>query len=347
MFIRLIIYIILKTFGVSAINLQKKWKSLRDSFNRELKILKKVETGKGASKRKKYIYFDQLLFLEPLAQQRQTTSNLETGNDQENLDNADETRIEGSPSSNNTKRKKKKCDKEDELINILQKRIVTNEEQNKDKNISQDDDTLFCLSLVSDFKKILDDMKTDAKCEVLQVLNKYKRLSTSVSGYSTQNVPNTNLGLSSQNVPYNSIGQSCQNVPYTNLGHSSRNVPYNVLGKSSANVPYNNKSNNCDPIGASHVPTSEIFQLQQQSIFQMPKPLAPREPDCSTSTVAHPPRCSQAQTNIDIPFRSPTYSVVSSPDSPNTYSEQGYEDRSQTDSEYTEDAEDSIITQLF
>lgn len=185
----------MKDFFVLATNLQKKWKSLRDSFNRELKTLKKVETGKGASKRKKYLYFEQLLFLEPLAQQRQTTTNLEAGDVDENADIAENIRMEVSASSSNTKQKKKKSDKEDEIIKVLQQRIIGSEEANNVKNISQDEDTLFCLSLVGDLKKIVDDMKTDAKCEVLQVLSKYKRLSAPVYGHSSQTVQHNNLGV--------------------------------------------------------------------------------------------------------------------------------------------------------
>lgn len=43
----------------------KKWKTLRDNFVRELRIIKKNETGAPATKKKKYIFFDQLSFLLP------------------------------------------------------------------------------------------------------------------------------------------------------------------------------------------------------------------------------------------------------------------------------------------
>lgn len=217
------------------------------------------------------------------------------------------------PPSNNTKQKKRKCDKEDELINFLEKRILTSEEPNNDKNIlSQDDDTLFCLSLVSDFKKILDDMKTDAKCEVLQVLNKYKRLSAPVYGYSAQNVP------------YNNVGHSFQNAQCNNLD------PSTYIQQAYANT---------------HAPSvSGIAQPKHQSVPQMPKNLPSRSPICSTTTVAQPQRFTQTQTNIHIP--SPTDdSSVSSPDSFNTYGEEGYEDKSQNDTQDTQDS--TIITQLF
>ncbi|XP_026727727.1 uncharacterized protein LOC113493894, partial [Trichoplusia ni] len=53
-----------KSTAVIAATLQRKWKSLRDSFNRE--IGKQNKSGSGASGRKEYIYFKQLSFLKRL-----------------------------------------------------------------------------------------------------------------------------------------------------------------------------------------------------------------------------------------------------------------------------------------
>lgn len=43
----------------------KKWKALRDNFVREQRLIKKTETGVAAAKKKKYVFFDHLLFLLP------------------------------------------------------------------------------------------------------------------------------------------------------------------------------------------------------------------------------------------------------------------------------------------
>ena len=45
-------------------------------FARELKAQKHTKSGQGAIKRRKYVYFDRLLFLLPDVEQRQTESNL-------------------------------------------------------------------------------------------------------------------------------------------------------------------------------------------------------------------------------------------------------------------------------
>jgi len=48
----------------------------RDNIQKELQLQKKVTSGQGARKRRKYIYFDQLLFLLPIMQQRDTSDSI-------------------------------------------------------------------------------------------------------------------------------------------------------------------------------------------------------------------------------------------------------------------------------
>ncbi|CAH1966398.1 unnamed protein product [Acanthoscelides obtectus] len=55
--------------------IQKKWKNLKDCFARELAPQRKVKSGEPAKKRRKYIYFDLLLFLLPSMNDRPTSSN--------------------------------------------------------------------------------------------------------------------------------------------------------------------------------------------------------------------------------------------------------------------------------
>lgn len=55
-------YIMLFVLGK---DLMKRWKTLRDAFVRELRCVKKVETGVPASKKKKYVFYDHLSFLLP------------------------------------------------------------------------------------------------------------------------------------------------------------------------------------------------------------------------------------------------------------------------------------------
>ncbi|XP_050300090.1 uncharacterized protein LOC126738694 [Anthonomus grandis grandis] len=65
---------------------QKKWKNLKDScFARELAAQKKIKSGEPAKKRRKYIYFDALLFLLLHQQPRTTSGNVGPPGDKEEL----------------------------------------------------------------------------------------------------------------------------------------------------------------------------------------------------------------------------------------------------------------------
>jgi len=55
---------------------QKKWNSLRNCFARELRLQKETKSGQGAKKRRKYIYFEKLLFLLPSVENREHRGNL-------------------------------------------------------------------------------------------------------------------------------------------------------------------------------------------------------------------------------------------------------------------------------
>jgi hypothetical protein len=56
--------------------IQRNWRNIRDNFRKELQLQKKVTSGQDARKSRKYIYFDQLLFLLPMMQQRDTSDNI-------------------------------------------------------------------------------------------------------------------------------------------------------------------------------------------------------------------------------------------------------------------------------
>ena len=56
--------------------IQRKWRSIRDNFRKELQLQKKVTSGQGARKGCKYIHFDQLLFFLPIMQEQDTSGNI-------------------------------------------------------------------------------------------------------------------------------------------------------------------------------------------------------------------------------------------------------------------------------
>jgi len=57
-------------------------------FKRELDSQKNARSGEGSRKRGKYLYFDQLLFLLPHIEDRETQSNLNPLTDEEESNNS-------------------------------------------------------------------------------------------------------------------------------------------------------------------------------------------------------------------------------------------------------------------
>lgn len=50
--------------------IQKRWRSIRDSFMKAYKKMNKNQSKKSAAKRKRYVYFDQMMFIIPSIEKR-------------------------------------------------------------------------------------------------------------------------------------------------------------------------------------------------------------------------------------------------------------------------------------
>ncbi|XP_055907251.1 uncharacterized protein LOC129942376 isoform X2 [Eupeodes corollae] len=145
--------------------LQNKWKNLKTCFRRELSKQKNVKSGQAATKRRKYVYFDQLSFLLSSMEDRPTVSNCEIEEFDENLEvflteeqNTPEITTQIQPTGS----KKKKTTYEQDLLEILREK--------KDENL--DEDKSFLLSLLPSFKKLNDSEKFDVKIEFLRILKR-------------------------------------------------------------------------------------------------------------------------------------------------------------------------------
>ncbi|XP_076760957.1 uncharacterized protein LOC143429307 [Xylocopa sonorina] len=57
-------------------SLRGKWRNIRDYFMKELKLQKSQKLGPAGRKRKKYMYFDQLLFLMPTVENKRLVSSV-------------------------------------------------------------------------------------------------------------------------------------------------------------------------------------------------------------------------------------------------------------------------------
>ena len=146
--------------------IQRKWRNIRDNFRKELQLQKKGTSGQGARKRRKYIYFDRLLFLLPILQERETSGNVTPPPSANESEPQDVTRTEMGEGSHTTnvrqqKKRSKKPTYEESLLKII-------EEKSRDI----DEDKSFLLSLVPSFKKLNDEQKFVVKMEFLNVLRR-------------------------------------------------------------------------------------------------------------------------------------------------------------------------------
>ncbi|KAF5271235.1 hypothetical protein FQR65_LT17676 [Abscondita terminalis] len=138
---------------------QKKWKNSKDCFARELTAQRKTVSGQAAKKRRKYICFDQLLFLLPSMQDRATSGNIAPSqNNSENEGDQDTSTILQSNTENNENIQFTHvhvADRIKEKVTPYVTKLLRILEQKKSDEI--DEDKHFALMLVPMLKKLTDD----------------------------------------------------------------------------------------------------------------------------------------------------------------------------------------------
>ncbi|XP_054282081.1 transcription factor Adf-1-like [Macrosteles quadrilineatus] len=164
-------------------NIKKRWDSLRTCFARELRAQTNTKSGQAASKRRKYVYFDRLLFLLPEVEQRQTVCNIgpAANNDACNevtvdIDEQDDVTVQdiedieednenrGGCQKISGKKPVKKATYEEQLLHVLRTK----------QNEVNDEETNFALSLVPTLKTLPEANKIQCRIEILNVLQRFK-----------------------------------------------------------------------------------------------------------------------------------------------------------------------------
>lgn len=157
--------------------LQRKWRSLRDSYNRDIKKSSTSKCGLGASKQRQYLYFKNLYFLKPLAERRTTENSIHES--QQNEDGESIIQDSTDESRKATKRKMpKNTDQESELIKKLSSSLSNRLSKDDHPVNPTDSDLHFLLSLYDRFKAIDNHLKLQAQIEILNVIQEYSRLSS-------------------------------------------------------------------------------------------------------------------------------------------------------------------------
>jgi len=167
----------------SATVCKKTWTSLRDSYRRVLKRKRETKSGQAASQNKKWKFEDEMSFLLPFMQERDTYSNLKDVSDDDSEDppnkepNIDEHDDENGRKDdrNDDKRDDQNNDKNDDKDNdvddvdeelhakekkrkIINKKIITNVARNKTKNYQTQQKTASAIMM-----EYLLDKKTKAQ----------------------------------------------------------------------------------------------------------------------------------------------------------------------------------------
>ena len=131
-----------------------------------------MKSGQGADKRRKYIYFEKLLFLLPTVQNRETLTNV--GND--SAGSEDETENDNlqvqEPLARrhvgHSRRQNRKRNYEESLLELLK-------EKKRERDTTEaDEDVNFALSLVPILRSLDDATKIDAKIQILSLLKSLK-----------------------------------------------------------------------------------------------------------------------------------------------------------------------------
>lgn len=162
-------FIYSKYYFVTGLDLQKKWRNIRDAFVKAHKA-KETKSGSAAKKKIPYVFYDNLLFLKDIVAVNSTDGNT-TVNEDVNTSIQNEDNVP-SVSPLPPKRSKKTNDDNQvgaQLVGVLNKNLER-------KKLEDDDDRLFFLSLVKDFKKIPEHLQMQAKLDILKVIKDAQQL---------------------------------------------------------------------------------------------------------------------------------------------------------------------------
>lgn len=143
---------------------------MRTCFKREYDAQKNEPSGSAAKKRRKYLYFDQLLFLRESVEYRNTYNNLE-----HNLSESEDIEEPSSAIAGTTRPSSKSISRKISTNRSYEESLLQLLREKKDEEKDIDDDKYFLLSLLPAFKKFSDDQKFYARTEILHVMRRVQQ----------------------------------------------------------------------------------------------------------------------------------------------------------------------------
>lgn len=117
-----------------AVVCKKTWANLRDSFRRALKRRRETKSGQTVSKIRKWKFEDEMSFLLPFMQERDTCGNLKDVSDDDNENERNEDNINEYDDKNDDREDDRNNDRRDDRNNDRE------DDRNDDKDDDKDDD---------------------------------------------------------------------------------------------------------------------------------------------------------------------------------------------------------------
>lgn len=198
--------------------LQKKWRNIKDSYNRERRRLNGAKSGSAAQRKSPYVYYNILSFLNCNTPPTNTHTSISSP-DAEGTEIPQDIESPRGPYETRVLAKKRKPQDEvgRQLINVLKESAEAR--QKRDNEMFQDDDKLFMLSLVSDFKKVPQHLKLSVKRQFINILEETQlqancQNTASQGYYTTQHNP--------QPIPPPSGYNMCYQQDYSTTQYPSR-----------------------------------------------------------------------------------------------------------------------------
>lgn len=137
---------------------------------REVKKMKTVKSGSGASKTSSYIHYNRLRFLQASIANKDTESSFDADNASASLEVAEVETSSAFKSPKSTPRKKQKLSCADERFANILEQSLAQKNVSHPKEDDDDEDKLFCLSLVKEIKKIPESKRLHTKIAIYNVI---------------------------------------------------------------------------------------------------------------------------------------------------------------------------------
>lgn len=165
---------------------------MKGSYNREKRRIIGVKSGSASNRKSAYIYFNMLSFLNCNTPPTNTQSNFsaEEPEDTEMQLRSENQTKKGPYETRILGRKRKPQDEVgQELVNVLKQ--SAEDRRKSEHEMFRDEDKLFMLSLVSDFKKVPDHLKLSVKRQFINILEQNQGQfpsATTSQGYTGQGI---------------------------------------------------------------------------------------------------------------------------------------------------------------